>query len=524
MPKRTKMLLAGAVLLLLVCGVFWNSLMSKAVSVASTQVVAKMNEKINGRLTVESIDFSFAGTLVAHQITLYDSHDAVVAKSDQISIRFGLRDLLSGNIDLQSLHSITLENPVLLADNKEGHWNFEDLIKSNSPQPQTFRGQVQIKHGVVAVGSLDNHKLDPVDGTIDFAQYPVLALDFSGKSGNTPLTAKGTWDSDGAGTMTVTADQLSLTDLPLDQFPQTDFVLTSGMARNLTVTISQQAGNLSFSGNGSVEKVAATIAGFALSEGSGNFKLTDTTIDLSDMSVLVSGQKVTMDGTISMAKSGFTILLNAASTHFDPAVLTGSSFQGPIAFQAKIEGPASTPLATGQFSIPQGSFGAVSFTAASGNFSYNGGVLTISDTKGNAWNGTLYANGDITPTTQQYKMAVTGQGVDSALLTEKDITGRVDFDAYLTGQGTTGGHASGSFRMGEGSFSGIPFLALTGEFVKQGDKISFSNILVRTVGGSFHAEGFSDGAIVRLKQVGAPVNPRDVLQKAVTDQLKKLIH
>ncbi|MDR3592596.1 MAG: hypothetical protein P4N41_23315 [Negativicutes bacterium] len=524
MAKRYKILLAALLLVLLGGGLLWNSLMSKAVSVAQTQVLAKANENINGKLSVGSIDFSFSGSMTARQITVYDRANAVIGTCDQMVVRFGLWDLLSGNLDPQSLQSITLDNPVILVDNKEGRWNWEDLFRSESDQPLKYRGRVEINQGSVATGSLDNRKLSSLTGTIDFAQYPSLALDLTAKRGNSPLTAKGLWAFDGDGKLEIKTDQLSLGDLPLDEFTQADFTLDGGLVKGAVVTVIQQAGKLSFAGSGTFEKLAATIAGFSLSEGTGKFDLTDTQIGLHDMAVLVNGQSVAVDGTISMAKTGFNIVLNASSSHFDPAAIVGDSFQGPIAFNANIEGPAITPLAKGQFSIPQGAFAAVSFTNVSGNFAYSGGVLTLSDTRGNAWDGTLAASGDIVPATKRYKMTVDGSGVDSSLLTEKDIKGRVNFAAYISGQGTTGGNAEGSFNMGEGSFSGIPFSSLNGNFVKQGEKVSFSNITVHTLAGTFHADGYSDGNVVRLRQLDAPVNPRAILEKAVTDQLKRLIH
>jgi translocation and assembly module TamB len=469
------------------------------------------------------MDFSFSGSMTARQVTVYDSSNAVIGTSDQVVIRFGLWDLLSGNFSPEALQSVTVDNPVILVDNKDGRWNWEDLFKSEPGQPLKYRGRVQINQGAVATGSLDHRRLEAVNGTIDFAQYPALALDLTAKRGTSPLAAKGSWSFEGDGKLDIKTDQFSLSDLPLDEFPQADFTLSGGVVKNLLVTATQQAGKLSFSGSGAVEKLAANIAGFDLSEGKGKFDLTDAQIGLHEITILLNGQGVAIDGTISMAKPGFNIVLNVSSDHFDPAAIVGDSFQGPIAFNAKIEGPAITPLAKGQFSIPQGSFAAVTFTNVSGNFSYNAGVLTLSDTRGNAWDGTLEASGEIVPSTRRYKMSVDGSGVDSALLTEKDIKGRVNFVAYISGQGTTGGNAEGSFNMGEGSFSGIPFTSLTGNFVKQGDKVSFSNITVHTLAGTFHAEGYSEGTIVRLKQLDDLVKPRDIVEKALTDQLKRFI-
>jgi hypothetical protein len=119
-------------------------------------------------------------------------------------------------------------------------------------------------------------------------------------------------------------------------------------------------------------------------------------------------------------------------------------------------------------------------------------------------------------------MTATGRNVDAAQLSEKDIHGRANFDARLNGQGESGGQAVGSFNMGEGKFSGIPFLSMTGDFVKQGEQMSFRNIVVNTVGGSFRAEGTNVGSVVKLQQIGggAVTNPVEAVTKSVTDKLE----
>jgi len=522
------MLFITIALLLLTLVLCWNSIVARALDSAQSQLIAKINENINGKLQVGSIDFSFFGTLTAHQVTVCDNQKTIIGKSDQISIRFVLRDLLSGKVDLHSLQSVTLDNPVVMLDQKNGHWNWETLLKTNTGQPLNFRGTVKIKQGALTINSLNNRKLESIDGTIDFAKYPTLALDFTGKTGTTPLAAKGDWNFSGPGNLEIKADQLAVNELPLDLILPSSIRISSGLLKNPVLTVTRQTSEYSFSGEGSMEKVSANINGYVFSEGTGKIKLTDKRVELSDTTATVAGQPMSLSGNISFAPTAANLNLNVSSASFDPSVLAGNSFKGPLAFQAKITGSTTSPRANGQFSIPKGSFGSVVFTNANGNFSYIAGVLTIIDARSQAWAGTLTVNGDVIPASQQYNLTAKGSGLDSALLTAKDVHGKVNFDARLNGQGPTGGHAAGNFRMGEGDFSGIPFLAMTGNFVKQGDQMNLYNIIVHTIGGTFQAEGLSAGSIIKLKKIDSSgiaheVIDQNAIKKVISDKLKKYL-
>ena len=524
MSNKQKILLAGAVIVLLIAGFSWNFLVAKAANIAQAKIVAKVNDNINGKLSIGAVDISLLGTVTAANVTVYDDHGVVIGKSDKISVEYGLSDLLSGNVDFQSLKTITLENPVILMVEQDGVLNWENLPKAKKDQPFTFRGQVNIKQGIVNVGTPDNRKLQAVDGKVDFAKYPALSFDLTGKTNTTPVSIKGAWNFDGDGNLVIKADQIPLTDLPLDLLAQSELQITGGVANNLVVGVVQQANKLSLSGEGTVNKFAGSVAGYTLTEGAGKIKLIDGKLNLQETSLLLNNQKVTLDGAMSLAAPDYDLNLNAAAAGFDPAVLAGGSFAGPITFQANITGSAARPLTTGQFSIPRGALGSLSFTNASGGFVYTAGTLTLDGAKANAWDGTLFIAGNVLPTSQEYALTVNGRGVDSALLSDKDITGRVDFDARVTGQGTARQNADGSFRMGEGSFSGIPFLGMTGDFTKQGDQMNFYNIVVRTIGGSFSAAGLSEGSIVRLRKIDVPItNPRELVNNAISNQINKAI-
>jgi Uncharacterized protein conserved in bacteria len=529
MSKRTKVALAAGLAALLVFGFWWNSLLTKMASVAQAQLVAKANENVNGTVTIGKMEFSIFGTLTANAVTVSDRHNAVAGRSERIAIRFGLGDLLTGHADLSAVKSVTLENTVItLASGADGRWNWEDLLKTRQDQEMVFRGTVDIKQGMILVRSAgEERKLETINVTVDFARYPTLSFDLTAKSGGTPLAATGAWAAGGDGEATIKADQVSLADLPLGLLGAGDVSLTGGTAKKATLTVKKQAGKFSLAAEGTLEKLAAAVAGYTLSEGSGKLTMADGKVTLKDGAVLVNGQQVTAGGSVTLDENGLGLDLDLASAAFDPGAVAATPLTGPLAFQAKLTGTPSDPRAGGSFSIAQGSFGAVSFTNGGGNFTYAGGALTLSDTQATAWDGTLTVQGDVVPATQQYQMTASGRGMDSAPLTEKDIRGRMDFDARLSGQGTSGGYAAGSFRMGEGSFSGIPFLSMTGDFTKQGEQMSFYNIVVNTAAGSFRADGTSIGSIIKLRQLDSPTFSQEALEKTVTDKvesgLKKLL-
>lgn len=524
LSKNRKIALAGGLVVLLALGFWWNSLLGKMAAAAQAQLVAKANENVNGKVTVGKVEFSIFGTLKAADVTVSDSRGAVVGKSGLVAVRFGLGDVLAGRADLSAVRSVTLENAVVtLVSGKDGRWNWEDIIKTKKDQEMTFRGTVELRQGTLLVKQDGGErKLEAVSGSVDFARYPALAFDLTAKSGSTPFAVKGSWAKDGDGEVAVKADQASLADVPLGLLGAGDMRLTAGTAKNVTVTVRKKAGKLSLAADGTVEKLAATVAGYALSEGAGKVSMADGKVALKDASVLVNGQKLTAGGTMTMAESGLALALDLAAAAFDPAALGAMPLQGPIAFQAKLTGTPDSPKAAGSFTIKQGSFGDVAFANGRGNFTYAGGTLTLSDTQAAAWDGTLALQGNIVPATKVYRMTANGRNVDAAQLSDKDIHGRANFDASLNGQGSTGGQAVGSFTMGEGKFSGIPFLSMTGDFVKQGEKMTFHNVVVNTLTGSFRAEGSNVGSVVKLNQLGggAVTNPVEAVSKSVTGKVE----
>ena len=156
---------------------------------------------------------------------------------------------------------------------------------------------------------------------------------------------------------------------------------------------------------------------------------------------------------------------------------------GALTTNFVLSGTTDKPTATGTFQNPSGSAGAIAFTDAAGDFSLSGSTLSLSNTRMNALGGSLTASGPIYLDTLRYVQKVSGQNIDSAHLSDRDIHGRINFQAEAQGQGAQPGiSADGAFQMGAGSISGVTFEALTGNFSKRGSYTRYYNIRVTIAG------------------------------------------
>ena len=199
----------------------------------------------------------------------------------------------------------------------------------------------------------------------------------------------------------------------------------------------------------------------------------------------------TKDGAAMLAAKGSwnfsgggNIVVTAAAV--DPANYANPiPLKGPASFQANLAGTTANPTANGSFKIPTGTMGDMSFTNASGDFSFANSTLTLANTKLNAFGGNIQTHGPLHPDTLRYSQKVSGQNLDSSLLSDKDIQGRLAFSADVQGQGSwEGANADGTFEMGAGSVSGIAFDALSGNFAKRGANTRYYNLTAKIAGQS----------------------------------------
>lgn len=152
MSKTVKMILIGIVAVLVLLGIGWKVLAPRVLAGVKGLLISQVNESINGRVEVATIDFSVMGTAVLNKVVLYNKAGAQVASSDEIGITYKFDDLLGGRFGIDSVKTVTAEKVRLkLGIDKNGRWSLEDLVKPQKERATVFRGRVVLKEADIAV-------------------------------------------------------------------------------------------------------------------------------------------------------------------------------------------------------------------------------------------------------------------------------------------------------------------------------------------------------------------------------------
>ena len=267
-------------------------------------------------------------------------------------------------------------------------------------------------------------------------------------------------------------------------------------------TVSGAADASSMTASGVFALPSAKISDYDISNATGSFRKQGNRLDLSNVGVTLSGQRLSVGGSVTLATGGGSPQLNLTISSgglnanvFNP----NSALKGSIAFQATVTGTPQKNQARGNFQIGSGALGELAFSAASGGFSYIDGVLTLSGGRAQCLGGSLALSGTVVPKTMEYRQQVTGTNIDAAQLTDKDVQGRADFAATISGTGDWDkANGDGNFKMNSGSVKGISFNGLTGNFSKRGRQTEFTNLKFNMLGGLASGTGATEGEYVRL--------------------------
>ena len=267
-------------------------------------------------------------------------------------------------------------------------------------------------------------------------------------------------------------------------------------------TVSGAADASSMTASGVFALPSAKISDYDISNATGSFRKQGNRLDLSNVGVTLSGQRLSVGGSVTLATGGGSPQLNLTISSgglnanvFNP----NSALKGSIAFQATVTGTPQKNQARGNFQIGSGALGELAFSAASGGFSYIDGVLTLSGGRAQSLGGSLALSGTVVPKTMEYRQQVNGTNIDAAQLTDKDVQGRADFAATISGTGDWDkANGDGNFKMNSGSVKGISFNGLTGNFSKRGRQTEFTNLKFNMLGGLASGTGATEGEYVRL--------------------------
>lgn len=488
MKKSHKMILAGLSALLVITGIAWKLAAPRVLAGVQDLLLKQVNSSINGRLEIGSLDFSVLGSAVLKQVVLYDKAGSRIASGGQINVSYQFDDLLGGRFGLDSVKKISIEKADLkLAIDKNGRWSLQELVKPQKEQPAVFRGIIAVQEVTVEVTTPEwTRQFTGLAGELDYEKPPAVSVDLKGKLGKSSLTAIGVWTAEVKTQLAITIDAIELAEVQsLLPSAAGNPKFLAGSLKDVKGNLVQDKSGISTNGEAVLSGLAMNLQGKALKEGNANLKLQGKSMTLSNGSAQLDGNKLTVNGTIDFATASPGLALQLAAAGIDIASLAGSkaSVSGLLSFQADVTGTLAKTLARGVFKLPAGQLDANPLTDGEGSFSYAGEVLTIQNATLKALGGALAISGTMEPQTSRYNLKVNGQNVDGAILTNQGVSGRMSFEATVSGAADASTMtASGVFALPSAKISDYDISNATGSFRKQGNRLDLSNVGVTLSG------------------------------------------
>ena len=291
MSKPYQIILASLAAVLIVTIVAWKGVAPRVTAELQGSLLSQINASMNGRITVEEIDFPAPGSAVLKNVAVFNKTDDQIATGDEVRISFPLSDLIGGRLGFSSINKISLEKVRFKFDmGKSKQWNIQDILKAQQDGSPAFHGNIVLKDIDVSVNA-PNWKRDfaEIAGEWNCSGAPLIALNLTGKTSNSYFSAAGTWIPDKRSELDLKIDRLELAEV------------------QALITII--AGEKEKPGYGTVKDTFASVmqgqTGFRLK--SGSFlsgivvKVQREKVTLQDASMVVDGNPLKVEGTIDFS-------------------------------------------------------------------------------------------------------------------------------------------------------------------------------------------------------------------------------
>jgi autotransporter translocation and assembly factor TamB len=301
--------------------------------------------------------------------------------------------------------------------------------------------------------------------------------------------------------------------------------VTEGILDEVTIRMGKAA-----DGDVALQTLAGRFSGVATSgaleikHGSARFEKVDKAVQFMEGQALYQGQPIAVAGRVlTAADDTGTLDFSVQMPAGNPAVLLPSlRTSGSLAVQATIAGPVLSPVLAGNFTLGGIQLGDMSVSGISGAFTYTQQVLRLLSSRGTAIGGSVAASGDIYPDKEQYSLSISGSGLDSSRLTEKDVKGPLSLVGAANGEASAA-RVQGSFSIDNGTAYGIPFQTLSGSFSKRGSAAAeVSNLAIQTGLGTFYPDQLSQTVMEELQARSLPITQEQVTEVFADRLFKKL--
>lgn len=529
MLQRKHKIAGGVAAVLIILGTL-------AVHVAGNKAAGFVNEMadrqtvLQGKLEIGHFSASVSGNVVFENVIWTAPNGKKLAEVPVMNVSANLFDVLKGSFGINSINSISIEKPQLAVDytDKDGLdiINYINFSKKEDEKPTEFRGMVEITDGALAL-DMNGQKLDfdGVEMQANLKEFPDVKFTLQGKNGDADLIGSidKVYDDVSIG---AEVKNLQITELMKVLPSFGELSITGGVINGAKLTAGLHDAQWKLNLDGSLANVAGKALGYNISDGSGSFAIDNSAAVFTGVKGKVEGQDVNMDGKILFAKQGMpTYDLNVSAPSFRvDAVSPGLGVTDSVNINGKVTGPIDAPVINGSFTMDKLEVAPLVATGINGNYNYTGGLVTLSNTYANVYNGTLGVSGTVEAATKNFALHLFGSGMDSTAVTETQISGPLAFEADASGTGSAeSAVANGTFNIAPGNFAGVPFNSLSGNFSRANGQMTFSGITIGTPLGSFTSNAVmnSNGKITfdKMSESSFTAPTKEEVQQNVREQV-----
>ncbi len=261
---------------------------------------------------------------------------------------------------------------------------------------------------------------------------------------------------------------------------------------------------------GSFTSPSVTLSGRKFEKISGAFEKQGKNMELSKLTLITSDQNFNAEGKLILVADDPQLEFSLRSggvelSAFRPDV----PISGQISFQTAITGTLKNYTMEGTFELPVGKIGSVPFASGAGSFSLANDVIVLKEVRANMLGGLISTEGTIAKE-GHFNQRISGQNIETALLTGGEMRGVANFTAVVAGKGSLeAALAEGKIYMETGTIGAYEFSALNIVFRKQGQRLQIPALNVKALRGFVTGTGHSEGDYLIIKFVpssGAKVN------------------
>lgn len=459
---------------------------------AGQTIASVATETLGVQVDVGDVEVTSFRTLELHNLAIYDKQAAVIARAEKAQVTYRLLSALSS--PAEAIKEITVSNVTAVVEQRaDGSWNYRDVI-SEQADGQQFHGIVNIEDAQVT-GRMEGKELTltDVNGSLDFADYPVLKARVTANNQGAAIEASGTFDDARQIVNAVVhdADVKNYLGLLPDGWLPEETAIEGGRIDQAELHVFRDGSRLSLCGEADFADGALCIQSTKITGIKGHTAFTNAEALLS-VEAEANGQQAKAHGKIRLDAGVPYLDLEVTSDSFDPGkILVNIPYQGAASFVARVKGTIQNPLVDGSVKVAAGSAVGVSFRNLAAKVRYQDGHVFAEDMHADTLGGHVAGEFALSTLDLGYTAHVQAKGIDMAevaavLPAAQEVTGRVSGDIGLSGTGLDleAMQAYGNAKLQNGSYQALPIEDLNGSFYLAGDDLKLDFVSMNLPGKS----------------------------------------